>query len=64
MRKASAEQQQLWDSLFPDDDTHRPLLLVLDRALESSEARFDFNNMSARVWKLLRAAQRFRSIVQ
>ncbi|SDQ73209.1 Leucine-rich repeat (LRR) protein [Pseudomonas sp. UC 17F4] len=57
LREASAEQQQLWDTLFPDEDTHRPLLLVLDRALESSEARFDFNNMSARVWELLRAAQ-------
>ncbi|MNE25482.1 hypothetical protein D3C80_1188130 [compost metagenome] len=44
--------------MFPDDDTHRPLLLVLDRALESSEGRFDFANISARVWKLLRAAAR------
>ncbi|MGF6589985.1 dermonecrotic toxin domain-containing protein [Pseudomonas sp. 2835] len=56
LREASAEQQQLWDSLFPDDDTHRPLLLVLDRALESSEASYSFNGMSARVWDLLRAA--------
>ncbi|MEN5199126.1 DUF6543 domain-containing protein [Pseudomonas wadenswilerensis] len=56
LREASVDQQQLWDTLFPDDDTHRPLLLVLDRALESSEGRFDFANISARVWKLLRAA--------
>lgn len=58
LREASVDQQQLWDTLFPDDDTHRPLLLVLDRALESSEGRFDFANISARVWKLLRAAAR------
>ena len=56
LREASADQQQLWDTLFPDDDTHRPLLLVLDRALASSEAQYYFNGMSARVWDLLRAA--------
>ncbi|MFJ4346297.1 dermonecrotic toxin domain-containing protein [Pseudomonas sp. NPDC089401] len=61
LEQADAQQRQLWQALFEDEDNDH-LREVIERAANSAQARDNWQRMNNQVWRLLEQAGRDQAL--